>query len=392
MVPVPRVLLVWPFFPPEWGAASLRGAAYARVLREEGVDVRVLAPDKALAPDGQAPAPPDGIPVTRAPLFFDPGDLLRWFAGRAAIRETVADHDPDLVVASTPPPMVGWQALGPIRDAEVPLAVDVRDLFTLYMRVSHGDKLRYALSDRMEARLYRAADRLLVVTDLMADQLRERYGIPKDRTVTVRNGADTDLYADLPDVDPDHDVLFLGAFQRGRRGRDLLEAYRRVAKDRPGTSFLFLGTREQGYVDELSDLIEEPPLAEAVAFADPVPPAELPATLARCRIGVLALPDHPAYRANVARKVYDYLAAGLPVVVVGPDGPAELRSLLEETGAGIYTSTVEGFAEAVAALLEDEDRRLQAAERARRLGERCDLDGNIREAWRDVLAPLVEGR
>lgn len=389
---MPRVLLVWPFYPPEWGAASLRGAAYARALREEGADVRVLAPDKDLDPDGEAPTPPDGIPVTRAPLLFDPGDLPRWFAGRSRLREALSDHDPDLVVASTPPPMVGWQALGPIREAEVPLAVDVRDLFTLYMRVSHGGKLRYALSDRMEARLYRAADRLLVVTDLMADQLRERYGIPRDRTVTVRNGADTDLYADLPDVDPDHDVLFLGAFQRGRRGRDLLEAYRRVAGDRPGTSFLFLGTHEQGYVEELSDLLEAPPLPDAITFADPVPPAELPGTLARCRIGVLALPDHPAYRANVARKVYDYLAAGLPVVVLGPDGPAELRSLLEESGAGVYTSTVEGFAEAIEDLLSDEDRRRETAGRARRLGERFDLDDNVRQAWRDVLAPLVGGR
>src|SRR5262249_47393287 len=62
-----------------------------------------------------------------------------------------------------------------------------------------------------------------------------------------------------------------------------------------------------------------------VTFLDPVPKGPIPALFWRCHAGLLTLKDIPLYRYGVSpNKLFDYMAAGLPVITNVEGDCAEL--------------------------------------------------------------------
>lgn len=90
--------------------------------------------------------------------------------------------------------------------------------------------------------------------------------------------------------------------------------------------------------------------------------------LARARVGVIPLQPIPNYRVAYPVKLFEYLAAGLPVVAT--DVPL-WRKLLEAHGCGICVppDSPRRLAEAITTLLDDDDGARAMGQRARRAAE-----------------------
>ena len=70
-----------------------------------------------------------------------------------------------------------------------------------------------------------------------------------------------------------------------------------------------------------------------VRFLDPIPKREIPALLGAIDAGLHVLADVPLFSYGVSpNKIFDYMAAGVPVLT---NTPGEMADLIESAGAGI---------------------------------------------------------
>jgi len=101
-----------------------------------------------------------------------------------------------------------------------------------------------------------------------------------------------------------------------------------------------------------------------------VPYNELSKYLCEASIGVVGRPFdfNPEYLYTIPTKIYDYLAAGLPVLAYGPQY-SEMRKFVENNRVGIYLvePTSREISEAVSSLIaKADDMRLHVLEVAGR--------------------------
>ena len=310
---------------------------------------------------------------------------------------------PDVVWASSPQPLAlvaGWVVA---RGRGAPLVVEVRDLWPDYMvelgAVRRGGRLHRALS-AMEAALYRRAVVVVALTDGVATRARERGA---GEVVVLANGADLDAFDRLADP---------AAARRRWRARLGLGADDLVA--------LYLGNHSPAYgLDRLLDAAESlavaparaatgsgPPLAivlvgdgtakadlvaeararglDDVHFVDPVPKDEVPALLAAADVGLHVLADVPLFRDGVSpNKLYDYFAAGLPVVT---NNPGAVGDLVARLGAGAAVAPDDLAAGIRAVLRSGPDGRRRAGAAGRAYLE----DGHGRAAVAERLGAVLD--
>lgn len=152
-------------------------------------------------------------------------------------------------------------------------------------------------------------------------------------------------------------VLHLGSAMPGRGVEQVVESLALV----PDAHLVLLGGGDPGHRLRRG-LAVKLGLADRVHVLPPVPTRDVVAAAADATLGVAPIiPDTPNNAASMPNKLFQYLAAGLPVVC--SDLP-QLRAVVEESGAGIAVDTRDaaGIARAISEMLADP---LRLAERGR---------------------------
>ncbi len=278
--------------------------------------------------------------------------VLSWltYAGSAlaagALRGPV-----DAVYASTPHLPAGLSGWALARLRRVPLVVEVRDLWPQVLAdMGHlrPESMAFRAMKAAERFLYRRADAVVVLAagaaaDVVAD------GARADRVVFLPNGADPDDFT----VDADREalrrvwgmdstvVIYAGAHGPANGLDRVLDAAADLARTAPQVTLWLVG-----------DGVAKPALQEEarrrglanVVFRDPVPKRDMPALLAAADVGLHTLADVPLFsRAVSPNKLFDYMAAGLPVVT---NTPGEVAAIVERSGAGVAVPPA-GLAEGI---------------------------------------------
>jgi glycosyltransferase involved in cell wall biosynthesis len=205
-----------------------------------------------------------------------------------------------------------------------------------------------------------AAARVVAVSPLLAEALVERYGYPRERIDVVPNGVDPDLFhpgdraaaragLGLP---ADAPVVVCVATFQSHHGRALLEEAARTA----GATLVLVGA--------------EGPGSPGVRCEGRVSHERVPAYLAAADVCayVLKAPDRAFGFSPL--KVFEYFAAGRPVVVASD--LVEVRDLVTTRGAGVAVDLdVGALASALRGVFDDRSRAesMGAAGRAAALAE-----------------------
>ncbi|MEV6692355.1 glycosyltransferase family 4 protein [Micromonospora sp. NPDC051196] len=227
---------------------------------------------------------------------------------------------PDVVYASSPHLLAGLSGWVVAALRRTPFVLEVRDLWPQVladMGALSETSLPYRALAHLERFLYRQADRVVVMAPGVVEAI-EAAGVAPERIAYIPNAADPEDF--LPSTDRHtlrsrygftrRTAVYTGAHGPANGLDLLLDAARAV----PEIDVVLVGSgveksRLQKAASDLGNL----------RFLDPVPKTELPDLLHAADIGVHVLADVELFRSAVSpNKVFDYLAAGLPVVTNSP--------------------------------------------------------------------------
>ena len=193
------------------------------------------------------------------------------------------------------------------------------------------------------ARQVAAATATVAVSDPVRDWVRERTG--SERVHTVPNGVSITRIVPRPEDIGDPVVTFVGTLKPWHGVADLLAAAA-LAK-RPWKLRIIGDGPERAALEE-----QAAGLGIEVDFRGAVAPADMPEQLAGSAIGVAPYPDLGGEQQQYFSplKVYEYLAAGLPVVA---SAVGQLPQILGELGTLVPPSDPAALAAAIDTLAAD---------------------------------------
>ncbi len=271
---------------------------------------------------------------------------------------------PDAIIVSSP-------SLFPILPAErwarrwrSRLIFEVRDLWPLTLQELGGLSSRHPLVVVMhwfESRAYRVADTVVCVLPAAAEHLEARGMAPRKLRV-IPNGVSESAFAE-PDSHPPvqvREAVGAGAFTVGFVGTlgmaNALEALIEAARLLIETDVRFVIV---GHGPDEDRLRARAAGVTNVVFAGAVDKVDVPATLRLFDVCYVGFHRSPLYRFGISpNKVYDYMAAGRPIVLAAEAANDVVRDA--DCGVTVAPDDPAALAVAIRTL-----RGLPAAERAR---------------------------
>jgi glycosyltransferase involved in cell wall biosynthesis len=292
----------------------------------------------------------------------------------------------DVVWGTSPPIFQGMTAWLLARLKGARFLFEVRDLwpdFAIAVGVLKSPTL-IKLSLWLEKFLYRRADRMMVNSPGYVEHVKGRGA----RSVElVPNGADPEMFNPLDNGHPFRQknhlknkfvVLYAGAHGISNDLTVVLDAARLLEKDAK-IQFVFLGDGKEK--ENLTAYAKDMGLKN-VTFLPPVPKTEMAAALAGADACLAILKPLEEYKTTYPNKVFDYMAAGRPVLLA-IDGV--IREVVEAAGCGLFAQPGDpvALADAVQKLATDRDLSLQMG-----LAGRAYLEAHFS---REGLAEKLEG-
>lgn len=379
-----RVLYFHQHFSTASGSTGTRSYEFARALVERGHEVTIICgsfdagctglsgPFHRGAREGEV----DGINVIELELAYGNRDSLprraatfMRFALRSARIALRRGHD--VIFATSTPLTAGIPGIvSRVLRPGVPFVFEVRDLWPELPRAMGvvRNPVVLAMLGVLEWASYRSARACIGLSPGMVEGIRRVAG-PKKPVHMIPNGCDLDLFVPRTESLPSgrrFTALFCGAHGRAN-GLDAALDAAAILRDRGVTDIELRFVGDGALKPGLVARAEREGLT-ACAFLDPLPKRELVRMTAEADVGLMLLANVPAFAYGTSpNKFFDYIAAGLPVLV---NYPGWMADMVLEHGCGLAVppEDAEAFADALIALRDAPDRDAMGR-RARALAE-----------------------
>lgn len=237
----------------------------------------------------------------------------------------------------------------------------------LLERATHDGLALPWLARRTELTVWRGADRVLPVTDALADHVRAA-DVPEDRIVVIPNGIDPQAFADVP-ARPDAKqmlglagnlVLGFTGFIRDWHGLPRVIDF--VADSDPALNLHFHVVGDGPARAEAEARAHDRGIADRVTFTGLMPHEAIPAHVAAFDIALQ--PDVVDYASPL--KLFEYMVLGC--AIVAPD-KANIREVVSDGESAVLfdPASHDAFRAALARVVADDDLRSRISAGARAL-------------------------
>lgn len=287
-------------------------------------------------------------------------------------------YRPDLVFSIGGPFTDHLVASQLVKDRDVPWLADFRDLWTdnhFFRRVQP----LMAGERALEARTLSRADSLSTATPRWAELLETRFEKP---TFLIPNGFDP-VEQERPAPPQERFVLtYTGVYySRGQDIIPLLEALRELRGAGVISETNFELRLVGRFLESVSTEVDHYGLRDLVTFSEPVPHAQAIELQSSSTALLFLLWRRPGGEGWLSAKVYEYMAAGRPILAVGPSH-VDAANLVSSLRAG---EIAEGSAEAATILR----RWIDQFRRQGRLDVDTDQEGLRRYEWPAIARRLA---
>lgn len=279
---------------------------------------------------------------------------------------------PSVILASSPHLLTGLAGVMLAKWHRVPLVAEIRDLWPDSLTdMGLSNPLIIRPLAWVERRLYRNAAHVVVLAEGGRAGVRAK-GVPEHRVTLIPNAVMASQSSKRPDGRELRDRLgwgdktvfiYAGAHGAANALNEVVAAAERLS-DRPDIMIALLG-----------DGPEKPALRAAakhlgnVVFLDAVPKEAVSTWIAAADVGLITLRKSQVFQGVRPNKLFDYLAAGLPIVTTVPGETAEM---VVTAGAGLSAAPgdIDGLKQAILLVADDHALRRQMAQNARELHAR----------------------
>jgi glycosyltransferase involved in cell wall biosynthesis len=266
-------------------------------------------------------------------LITYPDPFKGWTPFALAAIEKIRRQNLDIAaIVTTSPPIIS-HVIG--RRAKsilgCPWIADFRDLWTQNM----GERTPQFLQVGLEKRTLKAADALVTVSDPWADRLRQRY--PGKKVYSIPNGFDPDDYSSpAPALTGDFSLTYTGQLYKGQRDPTMLFEAMSGLINEGSMAAGDVRIRFYGVVEPwLPALVAKYGLERMVELNGHTPRKEVMEHQRESQVLLLMPWSDPKETGHHSAKLFEYLAAGRPILAVGGSRGVITQSLAE-THAGVH--------------------------------------------------------
>jgi glycosyltransferase involved in cell wall biosynthesis len=397
-----KILFLTDNFPPEINAPANRTYEHCREWVKKGAEVTIItcAPNfpKGAVFEGYKnklyqKEEIDGIQVIRVWSYISANSgtirrILDYLSFGFSAFWAGLFQKTDLIIGTSPQfftAVAAWQLSFFKRKKWV---MEVRDLWpeSIIAVGAMSNKAVIAVLEWMELRMYRSADKLVVVTDTFKEKIRAK-GIPAKKIKVYKNGVILDKYrpaAKNPDLVKQYNlegkrvISYIGTHGMAHGLSFILDCANTLQLKRPDLVFMFVGDGAQK--NELMEKAGKESITNVI-FVDSVPKEEVLDYLNLMDIALVNLKKSDTFKTVIPSKIFEAAAVEKPILL-GLEG--ETKGMIEAYHAGEVFEP------------ENQDSFMEALERL--CGVTCDLEPYIKGcrklAWdfqrKKIAASLLE--
>ncbi|UUT34488.1 glycosyltransferase family 4 protein [Microbacterium elymi] len=220
----------------------------------------------------------------------------------------------------------------------------------------------------LERSTYRVADRVISTNGSYKQIAQRRGGVPSEVVTIVRSGPDTTVMRPVyPDPaireGADHVLAYLGIMGPQDGVENILAVMDDLVHHRQRTRVRAVLMGFGDCLDELKRECTKRGLDDYVVFTGRVGPDQIAQYLSSADIGLGPDLNTPLNNVSTMNKTMEYMAYGVPAVSFDL---TETRVSAGDTGVFVSSGDISAFADAIEALLDDPDRRVELGVQARR--------------------------
>lgn len=359
-----NVLMVAYFFPPLGGAGVQRTLKFVKYLPEYGWQPSVLTARSAHTGrlvdadlQGEIPA---GMAVHRTPALMLPPRLpwrlrraitrwllvvdeqLGWWPYAVHLGSEIIESEKIEALYTTSAPftdhLVGYALKR--RQPALPWVADFRDPWVDNFDLSFATSTHRSLASKLEQRVFFTADRVILNTPAAREFYRRKYPqLANDRLVAIENGYDpADFAGVMPHRlkdEPRFTIAHVGSiYGQKRTPRPFFEAVQQALAaglvSRADLRILFVGAYGGKASRELNQSLG---LADVVDLVGYVDHRQSIAYVLAADLLLLILGGGQGSELVAPAKLFEYLAAGKPILALAADGAA--AGIVHEARAGV---------------------------------------------------------
>jgi glycosyltransferase involved in cell wall biosynthesis len=339
-----------------------------------------------LTPRAEGPPPPDleGIRLEPLPLATHPDRGAREQADLAANRDLrdALERSGSFDLIYERYSLWSYAAQEFARGAGIPGLLEVNAPL-IDEQAEHRGLVDRPAAEAVARRVFAAAHSLIAVSEEVAAYLHRFPGAPA-RTHVVPNGVNPERFPvgvppSIPSSCKGFTVGFVGSLKPWHGLETLAEAFALLSRQHASCRLLIVGDGPGR--SRLEDELTVHGVQNATVLTGAVPADEIPGLLASMDVGVAPYPRLAHFYFSPL-KVYEYLAAGLPVVA---SRIGQLEQIIRDGHNGLLYPA--GDARALASALE----RLRTAPAWRaRLGQEARAQARQKHTWQAAARRLLE--
>lgn len=262
------------------------------------------------------------------------------------ILKRVREFKPDLVWSTGDPWSAHWVGEKLSNDLEIPWIADFRDPWTLAeIDLRERSLFSKGVDKKMENRVVEKSDRLVFTSARTELLYKNHFNLSSEKSAVIYNSFDdqmayhaNNVYPDLK-INPDYcNLFFFGRFRRLSPVSPIIDMLEQIGRqDLQFLNKIRIHSFGMAEKEQLSE-IEAKGFDSHFIYQEPVMPEQSLSVLKKADI--LLLSTNKVRSNIIPAKLWDYLAAGKPILSIAPN--PEISDILDESGAGKQFSADDG--------------------------------------------------